>query len=276
MIVQSNAEGEKHFVMKMDQHTAFAAQLAAAFGNDQFEPVEPRSLMLHVIGNHDAGWREFDTAALRDPETGLPYNLLKTPFVRIVETSSASPDFNSQTHPYCELISSMHSWGLYNGRYGMSDKLLLDSLADENRIQADIMLDSEIFRQQRLKVQLESDPETARWIDEPHLFQNYKQLQLFDTMALYFNCVHAGARGQASFTHAPMSATEDITINIEEVDAGFYTLDPFPFDSDEIEVTFSGRYMVPVATGDDVREVLENAVIETQSARLVPAEKATT
>jgi hypothetical protein len=86
----------------------------------------------------------------------------------------------------------MHSWGLYNGRYGMSDKVLLDGLADENRRMADTMLDGEIARQEELKSQLASDPKTAPWIDEARLFQNYKQLQLFDTMTLYFNCVHAG------------------------------------------------------------------------------------
>ncbi|MFT4562134.1 MAG: hypothetical protein ACI9BW_001878, partial [Gammaproteobacteria bacterium] len=74
MIVQSAPQGSKHFVITMDQHTAFSAQLAEAFGNERFEPVEPRSLMLHVIEHHDAGWRDLDAAALRDPETGLPYN----------------------------------------------------------------------------------------------------------------------------------------------------------------------------------------------------------
>ena len=192
MIVQSAASGEKHFVMTMDQHTALSAQLATAFGNERFEPIEPRVLMLHMIKNHDAGWRDLDAAALRDPATGLPYNLVQTPFNLIFETSSASPDFNDKTHPYCALLSSMHSWGLYNGRYGMSDKVLLDGLADENRRMADTMLDGEIARQEELKSQLASDPKTAPWIDEARLFQNYKQLQLFDTMALYFNCVHAG------------------------------------------------------------------------------------
>lgn len=271
MIVQSAPEGAEHFVITMDQHTALAAQLAERFGNQRFEPVEPRSLMLHVITHHDVGWRELDTMALRDPETGLPYNLVRTPFVHIIDASTASPDFNSKYHPYCGLISSMHSWGLYNGRYGMSDKVLLDGLADDNRAMADTMLDGEIARQQRLKAQLETDPETTAWIEESHLFQNYKQLQFFDTLALYFNCAHEVGRGPASFTHVPMNALRDTDIKIEPVEAGAYALSPYPFDNNDIEVTFSGRYLAPVSQGEDTRDELDRAPLTTQSVRLVAA-----
>ena len=85
MIVQSAAEGIKHFVITMSEHTALAVQFAEHFGNDRFEAVEPRELMLYVVRHHDEGWRDLDAAALRDPTTGLPYNLVQTPFERIVE-----------------------------------------------------------------------------------------------------------------------------------------------------------------------------------------------
>lgn len=269
MIVQSAADGARHFVITMDEHTNFAGQLAAAFGNSQFEAVEPRAQMLHVIEHHDAGWRALDAAALRDPVTGLPYHLVHTPFARIVETSRASPDFNAGFHPYCELISSMHSWGLYNGRYGMSDVLLLDSLADENRAVAEPMLDGELERQQRLKAELARYPDSAAWVDEAHLLQNYKQLQFFDTMALYFNCVHEGARGPAGFTHVPVNRNEDLTITIAPGDPGVYTLNPFPFQVGGINVTFSGRYLSSVDEGDDVRAGFDRAPRETQTVRLI-------
>ena len=272
MIVQSAAEGAEQFVITMDQHTALSARFAEHFGNEHFEPVEPRSLMLHVIEHHDAGWRELDALALRDPATGLPYNLVKTPFSHLVETSSASPDFNNGCHPYCGLISSMHSWGLYNGRYGMSDKVLLDSLADNNRELADSMLKGEIERQQRLRTQLESDPETAYLTEEGQLFQNYKQLQFFDTLALYFNCVREGERERASFSHVPLNASKDTEVTIEPLEVGVYALDPYPFDDTEgIELMFSGRYLLPVSQGDDVREEMERAPIMTQTIKLLAA-----
>lgn len=272
MIVQNADEGVEHFVITMDQHTALSARFAEHFGNEQFESVEPRALMLHVIEYHDVGWRELDAQALRDPATGLPYNLVKTPFPKIVETSSASPDVNSAHHPYCGLMSSMHSWGLYNGRYGMSDKVLLDSLADENRAMADAMLEGEIERQQHLKSQLEGDTGTASLTEENRLFQNYKQLQFFDTLALYFNCVQEGARKKASFSHVPLNASEDTEVTIKPVETGVYALDPYPFDDAEgIDLTFNGRYLGPVSHGEDVREKLERAPVTTQAFRLLAA-----
>lgn len=274
MIVQNAPAGAPHFVMTMDQHTALSAQFAAHFGNAQFEAVEPREQMLHMIGHHDAGWRELDKAALRDPKSGLPYNLVQTPFEHIVATSSRSPDFNGETHPYCELLSSMHSWGLYNGRYGMSEMVLLDNLADENRAVADGMLEGEITRQERLKQQLKSAPQTAPWIEDGHLFQNYKQLQFFDTLALYFNCVPEGERMEASFAHTPLSASEDTNVVIRPLDAGVYAMTPYPFDRDGLELSFEGRYLAPVASGDNVAEELGAVATSIQTIRLVARDRA--
>ena len=269
MIVQSAPEGDPSFVITMAQHTALAGRFARAFGNDRFEPVSPREEMLYVIDNHDAGWAELDARAPIDPETGLPFNLVSTPFDMIVKTSAGSPDFNSRHHAYSGLISSMHSWGLYNGRYGMSDLVLLDSLADDNRDKADVMLDGELERQDRLKSDLADDPESASWIDEPHLLQNYKQLQFFDTLALYFNRTHDAERGGSTFTHVPMSASQDVDIAIERTGPGVYSLSPYPFNEDGAEFWFEGRYLAPQSNGDSASEPLAAASIERQTLKLV-------
>ena len=68
----------------------------------------------------------------------------------------------------------MHSWGLYNGRYGLSKLVLLDNIAAKDRPLADKMLNGELDRQKRLKAELATDPETRAWLDERKIFQNYK------------------------------------------------------------------------------------------------------
>jgi len=128
MMIQTAPDGAPRFAILMDEHTALAAQFARAFGNERFEPVQPRDLMLYVIEHHDKGWASYDAAPKTDPKTGLPYNLVDTPAEDITRTSAASPDFNEKKHPYCGLLSSMHSWGLYNGRYGLSDKVLINTI----------------------------------------------------------------------------------------------------------------------------------------------------
>ena len=269
MIVQSAPDGEPRFVIKMADHMAFAGRIARAFGNDAFEAVEPRDVVLYIIDHHDAGWAELDAQARIDANTGLPYHLVQTPFEEIVKTSAASPEFNSRHHAYCGLLSSMHSWGLYNGRYGMSDHVLLDSIAEANRGVAQDMLDGELDRQARLKKTLAEADETAPLVEDAQVFRNYKQLQLFDTMALYFNCNHAQHRKPATFTHVPKNAGEDVDIEITPRADGSYAMAPYPFAQDGLELSFSGRYVSP-QTGVD-RLDLDDFTVDSQTVRLVAA-----
>ncbi len=73
--------------------------------------------------------------------------------------------------------------------------VLLDKIAEQDRPLADKMLHGELDRQARPESRAGKDPSTAAWLDDRKVFQNYKQLQFIDTLALYFNRVHpSGAR----------------------------------------------------------------------------------
>lgn len=266
MIVQSAATahvGQPRFVMRMTEHTAFARKLAEHFGNDTFEPVRPRSEMLFVAGHHDQGWAEWDAAPEIDPETGLPYHLVRTPRPVTLETGVASADFNEAHHPYCGLLSSMHIWGLYNGRYGYSDQVLIDSVPTEYRAAFREMLDGQLARQERLKAELAEKTATAPWVEEAHLFQNYKQLQFFDTLALYFHCAAPGTRGEAAFKHVPKSGSEDVTVTVRPAGNEVYAFAPYPFDADPLELSFEGRYLTP----EDVAGNAAGAMRDTATSR---------
>ena len=268
MIVQSSPESDRRFIMTMDQHTALAGHFAAHFGNDEFEAVEPRELMLYVVSNHDAGWRDLDRAVNRDPASGLPYHLVQTPLEWIIETSSASPDFNAKHHAFCELISSMHSWGLYNGRYGMSDKVLLDSIPDAHRSAVDGMLAHEKERQDNLIKRLAGDPATAPWVEDGKLFQSYKQLQFFDTLALYFNCAHGAERVETNFEHVPFDRERDTTVSITPLGNNNYRLSPYPFDDDGLVCEFDGRELSGSEDQRDLIARFEAASISQQRVTL--------
>ena len=226
MIVQTAEASSPHFVIRMAEHTELAGRMARAFGNKAFEPVA--SELQYVIANHDAGWEDLDSRFVIDPDTGLPYNLTETPFELILKTSRGSPDFNEKHHPFSGLLSSMHSWGLYNGRYGLSDIVLLDSIAAQNRDAAQGMLDHEETRQMRLKDELRGHPDTAGWIADDSLMKSYKQLQFFDTLALYFNRVHEGARQTAVFPHVPQSGAEDTDVTVTPLGGGHLPRRPVP------------------------------------------------
>lgn len=245
MIIQTAAAGAPRLAVMMYEHTALSAQFARAFGNDRFEALSPFDLMVYVVAHHDAGWAEFDRDPATDAKTGLPYNLIETPAQYITVTSRLSPEFNQRHHPYCGLMSSMHSWGLYNGRYGLSKIVLIDNIPLSERPLATSMLDGELARQQRLKEEIGKDRSLSGWLDEERMFQNYKQLQFVDTLALYFNRIHPEARGQQTFEHVPTTAREDVEVTIRPREAGVYTLSPFPFACEGAEFAFSGRRIRP-------------------------------
>ena len=78
-------------------------------------------------------WQSLDENPPINAEPGLPYNLVKTPFEYILKTSKASLDFNEKYSLFCGLISSMHTYGLYNGLYGLSDATNMDWFPEFSR-----------------------------------------------------------------------------------------------------------------------------------------------
>lgn len=279
MISQTAPEGEPHFVLTMRNHTEMCGQMASAFGNDRFEPLSPFDEVVYVVENHDRGWDEYDSNPGLDPSTGVPYIMARTPTPDAVKTNRGSPDFNEAHHPYCGLLSSMHSWGLYNGRYGFSSFVIRTqtstslSVPGVHRPLIDAMLAYEEARQARLKVVLAADPATRTWVEPHHLYQNYKQLQFFDTMSLYFHLRHAGQRGNETYVHVPFNTEADTAIALRKIDDQVYSLDPFPFARDRLTIMCRGRYVTPFAKDfppDRVGAALRELPEDRQTYELVP------
>ena len=136
------------------------------------------------------------------------------------------------------------------------------------------MLDHELQRQRRLKAALAAAPATSGGVGEKHLIQNYKQLQFFDTLALYFNLRHDSERGQEIYVHVPMTAEADATITLRPAGNGTYTCDPFPFAGNGLEVFNHGRYLKPFLKGvapDDLGAALRALPPAMQVYTFVPA-----
>ena len=278
MMIQTAPPGEAHFLCSMREHNALCGQFVRAFGNDEFERCEPREEMVFVVSHHDYGWDEFDGDPVLDARTGLPCGVGNAPVPGGTDTGRRSADVNEARHLYCGLISSMHSWGLYNARYGYSEFRTRPGgptsipVGPNDREEVDRMLSGEIARQQRIRETLAADPETAPWVEEGHIVQNYKQLQFFDTLALYFNLRHETDRGVETFTCVPKDATTDAEVTVTPKGEGVYALAPFPFAGDRLETACGGRYLAACEEGaapGDLAATLAGLPTETQTYTLV-------
>jgi len=280
MMVQTAPEGEPHFVSTMREHLEFCGRLGRAFGNDRFERLDPFEEVIYVVDNHDRGWDDYDIAPGLDPNTRLPFLMSQTPTADAVKTNKGSPDFNEVHHPYCGLLSSMHTWGLYNRRYGFTQfvvrtrKQISIPVQQSFRPLIDAMLADELDRQQRLKQRVAENPATRNWLPDQHLFQNYKQLTFFDTLSLYFHLYHASERGDEVYIHVPMTAQTDTAVTVKKLSDRTYSLDPFPFASDTLKLNCRGRYVMPLAAdfdGEKLGAALAAVPSDQQTYELVPA-----
>jgi len=269
MIIQTNAEGKPNFVIEQIDHARMSGQLAEVFGNDSFAAPVPHGLLTYIVAHHDEGWESVDALREQSPSTGLPHHLTQTPLPYLVKTSKASPDFNEVHHAFCGLLSSMHTYGLFNGRYGMSDFIFIDKIAPDNMQAVTDMLNAELERQVRLKEQLSSKAESASWVEKDALMNNYKLLQFFDTLSLYFHMSHAKARGESKFLHVPDGKGTDHTLEIKPTDNGAYALTPFPFLGDSIEISVEGRYLTAQPQGTDFKQIFDATPKEKQTYKIV-------
>ena len=271
MFIQSARPGCPHHAVVMHDHAALSGQFARAFGNAEFEAPVPLDLVVYIIANHDAGWAAFDRDPVTDPQTGLPYTVFATPARHILPTSKGSPDYNQRHHPYCGLLSSMHTWGIYNGRYGFSSASRLNRISPDDKPAVDAMLAVEMERQTALKVELGQSTETADWVEEGRLFQNYKLLQFCDLLAIYYNTAHVEQRTEQTLTHVPISRDRDVTVTVRPKSPGVYALSPFPFTCDGAEFAFASR---PLSPGQSEHQcgwsaVLRKTPTEWETFRLV-------
>ena len=269
MIVQSAFQDQPHFIITMAEHSLLAGKFARVFGNTRFEPVAPLSEMLYLIDHHDQGWFDLDVAPKVNPKTGLPWHLSNTPSRLKVTTMMKSVHFNQLHHCYCGLLAAMHMWGIYHGRYGLSDNALIDTIPKKHRGEFNQQFTLLAQKKAWLEIQLAQDPTTENWLRR-YLWQNYKQLQFFDSLALYFNCTDETKRLPASFVQVPLSAIQTQTIKIEPIKNNQYKLTPFPFKQPKVSISFQGRYLFPAQRDTkQLHQALLNAPLERQEVQLV-------
>jgi len=263
MIVQLATDKQSAFVIRQQDHAAVSGVFAEHFGNDEFAALNPRDAMIHVAAHHDDGWESIDGNPELDTNTGYVYHLTKTAMNLLLVSSNKSPEANESYDLYSGIISSMHTYGLFHGRYGLSDKIFIDMVSDEWRDKVKAMLDVELKRQERIKAELAG----SDLIQQETLFHNYKLLQFFDTLALYIQTVCPQEVGDSQFLHVPRAIGDDVTVTAKHNGEQVITLSPWVFDVDSFEVSTKGRIMTPIPAedADKLPEIFENTPIESQT-----------
>ncbi|MFQ5682338.1 MAG: DUF3891 family protein [Candidatus Binatia bacterium] len=247
MVVRDSKDGAA-IVSTQEDHAEVSAQLAARWGNQRFMKPRPYPSMVFAATFHDSGYREWEGTPPINLEKGRPYgHREKPPSFEAVELAAFAHniDWVRSHDPYAGLLVSMHRTGLWKNRYGVF-KIPEGRLRERSAETKSVMKELE-SRQEKEKTSLgKANPrfEEALWV-------NYRLLQIYDLLSLYFCCDGHTEYGLKESMIAPVPVTydtqEETELHILPVDSHSVKIQPYPFDVSPVIVSVRIR-TIPAGT----------------------------
>jgi hypothetical protein len=211
-------EGDGVLAIGQPSHAWLSGQIARAWGNDRFGPVEPFEEVCLAAEQHDLGMAGWDAAPTLNPDTGLPHSFIEMPVETHVELWSRAWELVLPQSRYAALLVSMHGTALYELRdlSKLDDhqaRLVRDYLAEQRGVQ------------QRLRA-----------AGDEHVERNQGLIWTWDAFSL------ALCLDWAPHTLRRVPAA-DGEVDVELTPAGERTVrvDPWPFAAGRVTVRCEGR-----------------------------------
>lgn len=241
MIVRDT--GDAWQIVLQPDHADLSAQFARAWGGDGFAVPEPLASVEVATARHDDGWAVWERAPGLDREGEAPRNFLDVEVPSHLAFYRAMIAAVTDHDPYAGLLVSMHGAGIYRGRYGTQPSLKL-TFADEVRVLVEEFVAEQEAVQERLAADL-GLPDEERWT-------NYRLLQVFDRLSLYF-CLRDLEAGEADeLSPVPRDYEgNEASLSIEPVSPWRVRIDPFPFSERPAEFRLVRRVLPKRAWQDD-------------------------
>ena len=257
MVVRELKDG-RFIVATQEDHAELSAQFAAHWGNERFSTLRPYSTMMFATAHHDSGYREWEGNPPMNVEKGRPYAFREdVPSFEVVELAAyrKNIDWVRSRDPYAGLLVSMHRTGLWQNRYDV----LTSPKGRIRERSAEVQSAKRDLELQQKEQQNSLSREAAGFENE--LWYNYRALQIYDLLSLYFCCDgNTGENEFKEYTIAPIRVTyesnEEVELRITPNGSGSVKMEPYPFDLDPLQVAVRARVVSPA------EEKSEEACIE--------------
>lgn len=228
------------------EHARIAAELAGAWGNDQFAPPEPLTSILYAVEHHDDGWIDRDAAPYLTAD-GKPEAFSRTlvgtyaAFENIdlrayLAVRAAATEVVAAVDPLAAVLVSMHTVNL------LTEQADLATIRPEHR-----PLHAEFVAHQRAWQEA-----TAQRLGVPADLRQrgFEFLQACDNLSLIVCSGYTEPR-DLRHTHPDRSGRRR-TIRATCARPGAWELDPWPFRQRTITLTIAGRHVSTSACADGI------------------------
>lgn len=230
MIVRKQPDGQLLLIGQTD-HSRLVGQIGAHWGNERFAVPRPFDSVARAAAYHDYGWLRYETAPILLAESG------ETPEFRQVPGSDAQLaayqwciDWLSDIDPYAGLIVGMHRTGLWRARY----ETITHPETSARKLGApieDFVARNEARQERERKA-----------FDAQEVWTNYRLLQVWDLLGLYFCCAEPCADFIAPVPLDYASGRKDgVRLTMTPIDNRKVAFDPFPFDQRSCQIQLSYR-----------------------------------
>ena len=242
MIIRKDPSGALTLIGQTD-HSRFVGQLAAHWGNRDFEAPKPYDSVVRAATFHDYGWLRYETSPLIDAQSGEPYPFLQVPMTaQQLGAYQWSLDWMADIDPYSGLVVSMHRTGLWQSRYGTikhpAGRYNLSTLSPE--VQA-LITHNEAWQQRQRAT-----------LDAKGVWTNYRLMQVWDLLGLYFCCQEPYDDYIEPVPQSYAGADDEgVRLTLKPVAPRRIAFEPYPFDVRPCRVQLAFR-TVPRSTFEDV------------------------
>jgi hypothetical protein len=227
MIVRKEAQGL--VLVGQTDHSRLVGQFAAHWGNTRFAPPEPYESVVRAAVYHDYGWLSYETNPVLN-DAG------ETPDFRAVGAKQLASyqwcvDWLAGIDRYSGLLVSMHRTGLWRGRYGAiayPTGFNPRTLGDE----------TEAF----IKRHEAWQEDEQRRLDPAQVWTNYRMLQVWDLLGLYFCCAEpAEDRIEPTPTVYGAAKSDGVNLALKPQGKRRVALDPYPFGERPLTVQLTAK-----------------------------------
>ncbi len=252
MIVAESAD--EYRLIAQNDHGDLAGQFAAHWGNDVFAELEPRQSMVLAAHAHDNGWWHWDIKPSIDDE-GVPVTFRRAPRQFWVHAFRKGIENVLEKDLYAGLMVSLHGTGLPLQRYGTYPAV---PKREDPETSAFVAEREEAHK--GLMGKVKHSKQYAEANTDERIWFNYRMMQVFDRLSLFFCCNFdlEEAAAQTTYSAADQNygrafygttikptpvrfGQEDGELKIEVVDKSTVKVEPYPFDETPLKVGVPGR-----------------------------------